>query len=264
MSQEQVQGVDPNSLVMEGMFSESADVELGAFGWAEPGNYPVRIVKAEPQLSKKGIAMLALQLTIEGHAEFEGVNIFDYICLKGGGGDFWARASKKKLLGLGIHPNSDAPVPATAVAQALIGKLVYVDLDVEPRKGRDASGAYTLPQFTVKNGVQVQQMQNRALDYYTTPINGRQAQQTAPQAQNGGFQQAPQQLQQPVQNGGFQGPPPGYVQQGAPQQVQGYAPPAPGGHVAFPGGQNVAPQGWNNAPPPPDAAPPKGRSRKQA
>jgi hypothetical protein len=249
------------------------------FGWAPPGRYPLRIVKAEGQYSKAGAPMLHVQAQIEVE-EFSNVIVFDYmITARGAKG---AGFGVKKLKGLGINTETEVPVPLSQIANSLLGKLVWADLTTKPRMGKDANGDYTQAVTAMVDGKQVQAMNNSVDNYYAHAVaaipqqlptqtqapqfQAPQQAQYAPQAQQAPVQyaqpvqqQAPQYAQpvqqavsrMPIQDLSGQAPVQQPVQQLAPQGPNG------GGFAQFPPGGAPAP--WMQQAP---TEAPKGRKPK--
>lgn len=212
--------IDPNVGEAEPMFFLHGQPEAD-FKWAPPGRYPFRVQKADAARTgtKDRSAMLVLQLAIEGFsAELDGVMCFDRMIVEKGKPG--AGIGVKKAKGLGLPIDSPVAIPLSQICQGIVGKLIWADVDVEPRMAKGDSGKYDVPVTTVRDGKKIAVMQNRVEGYYLHDVRAQGVQQgvqaTAqqqfsapaympqPGAQQGGTQQggvfAPQQLQQPLQS----------------------------------------------------------------
>ncbi len=217
--QQQQQAIDPNlGGGLEPVMFLHGQAEAD-FNWAPVGRYPLRIHEATATRSKSENAssMLKLKLVIEGSQGglLDGISVFDNaITEKGKPG---AGFGVKKLRGLGVNVDSEVPIPLSQIAQSLIGKVVFADLDIEPSLGKDpTTGEYNVAMTTIRDGKQVQVMKNKIVAYYVHAVQPTQQLAQAPIAQ------APQQFNPPftqqMPQQSVQAP---QFQQLPPQQMQG-------------------------------------------
>lgn len=219
--------------------------ETSGLGPAPKGRYKGTFTAAEAKTAKSGADMLALTGEITEGNNAGGI-WFDNLITDGSkkGAGF----AKSKLRGLGI--NVELAQDDAQVAQQLLGRTFFVDLDLEPIMTQGPSGKYDVPKtYTDAQGVAHPSMRNIAKAYY---VAGPVATVAAPQAQIAPAPAAPAAPAAPVAQGQV---PPQFAQQGW------------GNYGAPPQGFNGnAPQYANptwGAPPPPEAAAPSGkRSRK--
>jgi hypothetical protein len=196
------------------------------------GKHPAVISIAEATFSKKGASMIHLTLTLEGASA--GEQIEDWAITDGSakGGGF----GKAKLRGLGVDVESDAEIPDEQLAQSLLGRRVFIEVDHEQQMNKDAAGNLVpTTHFDTNTNQTIPIMRAVAKGY--SAFNVGTAQAPAPQQ----YAQAPQ--QQFAQ-------PPQYAQ--APQQFapQGYAPPGQPVPQFAQAPQYAPPQTQNYGPPP--------------
>lgn len=189
------------------------------------GKHPAIVTLAEATFSKKGASMIHLTVTLEG--QYAGEQIEDWAITDGaakGGG-----IGKAKLRGLGVDVETDAEIPDEQLAQSLLGRKVFVEVDHEAQMRKNEAGELvTATHFDSTTGQTVTLQRAIAKGYSTVNVGAiaqAPVQQYAPPQQ----QYAPQQFQQPQ----FQ--PQAQPQQYAPQAQyapQQFAPP-PGAPVQF-------------------------------
>lgn len=201
------------------------------------GKHPAIVSLCEATFSKKGASMLHLTVTLEG--QFGGEQIEDWAITDGsakGGG-----IGKAKLRGLGVDVETDAEIPDEVLAQQLLGRKIFVEVDHEPQMRKNEAGELVpSTHFDTTTGQTITLQRAIAKGYSTVnvgavaqaPVQGyappqQQYQQApaqfAPQGQPGfqpQYQQAPQFAPQGQPQYGYQQAP-----QFAPQQpVQAQAP----------------------------------------
>ncbi len=224
------------------------------------GRYPFNITAAEAGFTNVknegkpnqtgGDSCLKLSLEV-AEGEFAGYPAFD--TLGTDGTTNFGGMSKKRLRQLEVPGlDSDAEVPDEVIAQSLLNKRVFAEVERTPiEKKNEATGKWE-PQYDVdeKTGVKVVRYKLQILGYLRQPTTGAQLTQQTQQLQQAPQVAQTQQLQPTL--------PPGFAPPAAqwPGQVPGgFAPPAPGAvpggyAVAAPGGypQMQAPANWNAAP----------------
>lgn len=213
--------------------------EAGDFDVPPIGRYKAKCIASEATTSTAGNPMIKITGEVREPEEYAGAQFFDNLLTnensKGSG------FGKKKLRGLGINVDSEVEIPDEQIAADLLDREFFVDLEHKQQMGKDAAGAWTVPQFKIgKNGKQEPKLNAVPKNYYSADLQV---------AQSAGQGQLPQpvQVQQPQQ---IQ---PQFVQPQQVQAPQGFPPPQgmqapqgfqqPAGAVPMPWAQQAAPQG---------------------
>lgn len=189
------------------------------------GKHPAIVSLCEATFSKKGSSMLHLTVTLEG--QYAGEQVEDWAITDGtakGGG-----IGKAKLRGLGVDVETDAEIPDEQLAQQLLGRKIWVEIDHEPQMRKNEAGELVpSTHFDSSSGQNVTLMRAIAKGYSTVNVGATAqtpVQQYAPPAQQ--FQSSPQQVAAFNQQfGGFpqQAQMQQFNQQFAPQAQQFAAP----------------------------------------